>query len=201
MRKILVLLAHPRLDRSQVHARLLPIARNHPAVSLVDLYGEYPDAMIDVPKEQERLRQHDVILFQHPVYWYSTPAILKDWQDLVLEHGFAYGMKGTALHGKAFGQVASAGAPNEDYRKQGSNRAEIRDMFLPMRAMARLCGMTYLEPLVLFEALDAKAEGRLADFTLAYQTYLDTLANPATRFDEFQHRGDLLGVLRSLVGR
>jgi len=41
-----------------------------------------------------------MIVFHHPFYWYSSPAILKEWQDLVLEYGFAYGHEGTALRGK-----------------------------------------------------------------------------------------------------
>ena len=60
-------------------------------VRLHDLYEAYPDFLIDVEAEQALLLEHDVIVFQHPVYWYSSPAILKEWQDLVLEHGFAYG--------------------------------------------------------------------------------------------------------------
>ena len=46
------------------------------------------------------LLDHDVVLFQFPLFWYSTPSILKEWQDLVLEHGFAYGAEGDALDGK-----------------------------------------------------------------------------------------------------
>ena len=60
-------------------------------VTLVDLYGEYPDYRIDIDREQQRLRDHDVVVFMFPLYWYSTPSMLKEWQDLVLEHGWAYG--------------------------------------------------------------------------------------------------------------
>ena len=66
-----------------------------------DLYEAYPDFDIDVRREQELLAAHEVIVLQHPFYWYSAPALLKEWQDLVLEHGWAYGSGGTALRGKA----------------------------------------------------------------------------------------------------
>ncbi len=56
-----------------------------------DLYEAYPDFGIDVGREQERLPAHDVVVFQHPLFWYSTAAILQEWKDLVLEHGWAYG--------------------------------------------------------------------------------------------------------------
>ncbi len=201
MRKILVYLAHPRLDRSNVHAKLVPMVRAHTAVTFVDIYADYPDSMIDVRKEQKRLRAHDVILFQHPVYWYSTPGILKDWQDLVLEYGFAYGQGGTALQGKAFGQVVSTGAPFEDYRKQGANQSELHEIFTPLRTMARFCGMRYLEPLALYHAQDAAEDDRLQNFELAYSTYLDALANAQSGFEDFTRKGDFFGVLRALVGR
>ena len=76
--------------------------RDVDGVELRDLYELYPDFYIDVAAEQEALGRSDVIVLQHPFYWYSTPAMLKEWQDLVLEHGFAYGCRAeTALRGQA----------------------------------------------------------------------------------------------------
>ena len=100
MEKILVLFAHPRVDRSEVNVVLAQAARRVEGVTVVDLYAEYPTFEIDVEREQQRLLAHRVVVFQHPVYWYSCPALLKEWQDLVLEHGFAYGAEGRALEGK-----------------------------------------------------------------------------------------------------
>ena len=84
-RRILVLLAHPSLDRSEANRPIADAIAGIEGVTLVDLYAEYPDFQIDIDLEQQRLLAHDVIVFQHPLYWYSTPAILKEWQDLVLE--------------------------------------------------------------------------------------------------------------------
>ena len=33
-----------------------------------DLYATYPDFFIDIHHEQQLLREHDVIIFQHPLY-------------------------------------------------------------------------------------------------------------------------------------
>ena len=99
VRRVLLLLAHPSLDRSEVNRPMADAVAGIDGITLVDLYAEYPDFQIDIDREQQRLLEHDVIVFQHPLYWYSTPAILKEWQDLVLEHGFAYGSGGTALQG------------------------------------------------------------------------------------------------------
>ena len=87
--KILVLHAHPRLSASVVQRAMLRAIDGLDDVTLVDLYAEYPGLDIDVAKEQRRLLDHDVIVLQHPFYWYSSPAIIKEWQDLVLENGWA----------------------------------------------------------------------------------------------------------------
>ncbi len=81
-RRILVLFAHPSLERSEVNRPLAQATSRIEGVALVDLYAEYPDLAIDMDREQMRLRRHDVVVFMHPLYWYSTPSILKEWQDL-----------------------------------------------------------------------------------------------------------------------
>ena len=99
-KRILVLFAHPALQKSRVNRHLARAVADQEGVTFHDLYECYPDFDIDVRREQDLLLTHDVFVFQHPFYWYSTPAILKEWQDLVLEHGWAYGAGGKALHGK-----------------------------------------------------------------------------------------------------
>ncbi len=130
-------------------------------MTLVDLYAEYPDFAIDVDREQGRLLGHEAIVFLHPLYWYSTPAILKEWQDLVLEHGFAYGSEGKALHGKLFFSALTAGGPEEAYRAEGVNHFTIRELLLPLEQTAIMCGMIYLPPFALFGARNAVDQGRI----------------------------------------
>jgi len=100
-RRVLVLFAHPAFGRSRLNRALLTAARDlaHPP-TIHDLYESYPDVDVDVVREQELLTEHDVIVCQHPLFWYSTPALVKQWFDLVLEHGWAYGSSGHALRGK-----------------------------------------------------------------------------------------------------
>lgn len=130
-------------------------------VTVVDLYAEYPTFEVDVDREQARLLAHDVICFQHPLYWYSTPALLKEWQDLVLEYGFAYGSGATALHGKLFFDALTAGGPEAAYCAQGYNHFTIRELLQPLEQTAALCGMIYLPPFTLFGARTAVDDGRL----------------------------------------
>lgn len=161
-RRVLVLFAHPSPDRSEANRPLAEAAAQMEGVTLVDLYAEYPTFDIDVDREQGRLISHEVICFLHPLYWYSTPAILKEWQDLVLEYGFAYGVGATALHDKLFFNALTAGGPESAYCAAGSNHFSIRELLCPLEQMARLCGMVFLPPLALFGARTAGADGRLA---------------------------------------
>ena len=146
MKKVLVLYAHPRPDRSEVNALLASAAREVEGVTFVDLYAEYPSFEVDVDLEQQRLVEHDVVVFQHPVYWYSCPALLKEWQDLVLEHGFAYGSEGHALDGKVLVNAVTAGAREDVYAKTGRYELSLREYFAPFEHTAILCRMRYLAP-------------------------------------------------------
>ncbi len=175
VRRILLLLAHPSLDRSEVNRPMADAVVDIDGMTVVDLYAEYPDFQIDIDREQQRLLEHDVIVFQHPLYWYSTPAILKEWQDLVLEHGFAYGAKGTALHGKIFFNALTAGGIEAAYRAEGYNHFTIRELLHPLEQTAVLCGMTYLPPFALFGSRSAVEEGRIGRHVADWMRVLKAL--------------------------
>ena len=70
MRRILILFAHPVLERSRVNRRLLAAVRDLAGVTVHDLSEAYPTLYIDAKREQRLLIDHDVIVFQHPFYWY-----------------------------------------------------------------------------------------------------------------------------------
>ena len=146
MKKILVVFGHPAFRRSKINAALRQAVENLDGVSFHDLYASYPDFLIDVPREQALCEGHDIIVFQHPFYWYSTPAIIKEWFDLVLEYDWAYGSGGNALVGKTTFQALTAGGGQESYRADGLNQFTIRELTTPFRATANLCGMDWLPP-------------------------------------------------------
>lgn len=144
-------------------------------VTLVDLYALYPRFKIDVDAEQQRLLEHDVIVFQFPVFWYSTPALLKEWQDLVLEHGFAYGGDSCRLGGKLFLVAATAGAAESDYAKDGLNHFSMRTLLRPLEQMALFCRMQFLPPLVLFSSLQVSGNERVQEHVERYRQVLEGL--------------------------
>ena len=70
MNKILVLFGHPAFKRSSINAALRDAVENLEGITFHDLYGSYPDFLIDVVHEQKLCESHDIIIFQHPFYWY-----------------------------------------------------------------------------------------------------------------------------------
>ena len=143
-------------------------------ITLHDLYETYPDYDIDPDREQALLLKHDIVIMQHPFYWYSCPAILKQWQDLVLEHGFAYGRAGTALSGKAMLSAVTAGGSETAYGPEGLNRHAIAEFLRPFEATARLCRMRWQPPFVVHgtHLLEAADLSRHAE---AYRARLEAL--------------------------
>ena len=94
------------------------------------------------------LEEHDFIILHHPFFWYSTPAILKEWQDLVLEHGWAYGSEGNALKGKHVMNVITTGGMEDAYSREGYNGRTMRELLLPLEQTFKLCKMRYLPPFI-----------------------------------------------------
>ncbi len=81
MKRILINFAHPAKSRSKINNALLAVVDQLEGVTVNDLYANYPDFMIDVKREQALCESHDIIIFQHPLYWYQTPAIMKEWLE------------------------------------------------------------------------------------------------------------------------
>jgi glutathione-regulated potassium-efflux system ancillary protein KefG len=146
MPRILLLFAHPAYERSRVHRRLVAAVQSLPGITFHDLYEAYPDFDIDVRREQSLLLEHDVLVVQCPFYWYSVPPLVKQWEDLVLEHGWAYGSHGKALVGKQWLQMVSAGGSENAYSPQGRNRMSVEALLAPLEKTAQLCNMEWLAP-------------------------------------------------------
>lgn len=174
-RRVLIQFAHPVYERSAVNRPLLEAVRQLDGVTINDLYEEYPTLAIDVRREQALLLEHDVIVFHHPFYWYSTPAILKQWQDMVLEYGWAYGERGDRLRDKVTFNVTTTGGPASAYERGGTNRFTVRELLAPWEQTANLCGMRFLAPFVAHGALRPAADLGLPELVDAYRRVIAAL--------------------------
>jgi glutathione-regulated potassium-efflux system ancillary protein KefG len=169
--KILILFGHPRLRTSVVQQAMLRAIAGLDGVTIRDLYALYPDFAIDVAAEQAALLAHDLIVFQHPFYWYSSPSIFKEWQDLVLENEWAYGPGGTRLAGKYLLSAISTGGSGQAYHHEGRNRYEIEELLAPFNQTAYLCSMAYLKPFVVHAGRRMRPE----DLSAHAESYRDLI--------------------------
>lgn len=185
--RILVLYAHPSNERSRANRALRAAIEGLPGVTLHDLYEEYPNLFIDARREQALAMDHDVLVFQHPLYWYSAPAILKEWQDDVLAPGWAYGEGGERLHGKRFMQAVTTGGYAESYRRGGHAHFTIAELLRPFEQMAHYCGMTCLAPFVL-NAARLAPEAEIAAGAARYRALVERIATgeAGAPFDTFR---------------
>lgn len=152
MRQVLIIYAHPATHKSKINRELIQAVKTLEGVTVSDIYDKYPDFYIQVKQEQQLLAAHDIIIWHHPMYWYSCPALLKEWLDLVLEHDFAYGNSGKALHGKMVFNAVTTGGSADIYSESGRNHYTIPQFLVPFHQTALLCGMRYLPPFVVHGA-------------------------------------------------
>lgn len=159
MKKTLVLLFHPDIDRSRANAAFSRAISEIETVEVVDMHRLYPSGEIDVDCEVRRLLAADRIVLEFPIRWYSTPPLLKAWQDSVLTHMYylAYETEGRLLEGTPIVVVATAGNVPEAYRAGGVNLFPLEELLRPLEATANRCGLPWSPPILLYEAdrLDA----------------------------------------------
>jgi glutathione-regulated potassium-efflux system ancillary protein KefF len=146
---VVVIFAHPYPDRSRANQKLVQAISGLPDVQVRSLYELYPEFDIDVDAEQHALKKSKIVVWQHPMYWYSVPGMLKHWFDKVLARGWAYGDGGTALHGKRCQWVVTTGGDDSAFQPEGMH-AHPFDEFVPhVSQTARFCGMHWEPPIVL----------------------------------------------------
>jgi glutathione-regulated potassium-efflux system ancillary protein KefF len=166
--------AHPYPRRSRAGEALLASVRDLPFVQVRALYELYPDFSIDIDAEQEALRRSRAVVWQHPIYWYSVPPLMKLWFDKVLALGFAYGEGGTELHGKRCQWVVTTGGDVPSYTSTGIHNDAFDSFIAPIEHTARFCGMDFQRPLVLHGAQRA-SERRLRELGSQYRDLLISL--------------------------
>ena len=144
MSKVLVVVAHPDIEKSLANKAIVEKFKTlHPDAEIDELYKLYPNFKIDVKKEQEKLLKADVVILQFPMFWYNAPALMRQWFESVLEHGFAYGSKGKALEGKKLIVSLTTGSPLEAYKEGGMQSYTIEDLTKGFHQLANLCSMKW----------------------------------------------------------
>ena len=164
--KTLILISHPQFEDSGTQQFL-----KTSFYSLDDVKYQVIDELytatgtIDIEKEQNALRDFDRIVFQFPMYWYSSPASLKRFMDDVFTRNYIVAKR--SLKTKELGIVVSLGDAEADFQAGGPEQFTVSELLRPFQAFANKAGMTYLKPFVVnqFGYLDpAQKEKLLVDY-------------------------------------
>jgi putative NADPH-quinone reductase len=181
MAGVILYYIHPGHQHSNANLQMQRAVSVVQNIERVDLYGEYPRFNINIDKEQQRLVAHDVIVMQFPVFWYSGPSLLKEWIDLVLEYGFAYGADGDQLAGKKLMLAVTAGGPEKAYTATGYQNHTLRTFLTPFEQTAALCNMEFIPPYVLYNSLQTESEDLPAQHAEGFVRLIEALRDE--RFD------------------
>jgi glutathione-regulated potassium-efflux system ancillary protein KefF len=167
---VIVLYAHPAPQRAPLMRALAAAAADLPGVLVRDLYELYPDFDVDGPAERALLEGARLAVFLHPIRWYGMPSLMKEWMDVVLTPGWAYGRHGHhggepadhasdegVLRGKGYWLVTTTGSGPEAYRPGGLHGRAFADFLPPFEQAAALCGMDWIEPFVMHGAASVDA--------------------------------------------
>lgn len=168
---ILVISAHPHLQDSRGNKALAHELGSYDHIRFHNLYEQYPDWNIDVEKEQQLLLANDRVVLQFPVFWYSTPPLLKKWFDDVFTFGWAYGPGGTQLQGKEFLAAVTTGGTEKQYRSGGQNAFTISELLRPIQATVTKVGGSYLPAFVLYHVQE-RTDDDLAEQAKAYAKHI-----------------------------
>ncbi len=171
--EVLVIVAHPSLEQSRANQRLMKAALQLPAVQVRDLYALYPDYLIDVAAEQAALSAAKLVVWQHPIHWYGMTPMMKLYLDEVLAFNWAYGPTGIALRGKDVWLVATTGGPEDSYQPASYNRYFFDAFLPPYEQTAALCGMRFLQPMLLHGAHQV-SEAALTEHAAVYAQRLSS---------------------------
>ena len=171
-----LIFAHPYPDRSRANRALLSAVRDLPGVDVRSLYDLYPAFDFDVEAEQAALSRSKIIVWQHPIYWYAPPSLLKHWFDKVLLRGWAYGEGGTALHGKRCLWVATTGGTPAEYSPSGMHGHPFSAFVPAVEQTARFCGMRWEDPIILHgshRVSDAEIDRSAENYRMRLQQLLE----------------------------
>src|SRR6201987_3032734 len=96
------------------------------------------------------------------------------------------GAGGTKLTGKRFLTAITKGAPEAAYGRLGFNFFTIRELLAPFEQSAKFCGMRYLPPFVVHEALRFREKGEIIAYAQAYRHVIEGLRDGIFDLDEIE---------------
>ena len=120
----------------------------------------------DIEAEIRKMEWCDFMLWQHPLWWFGLPAILKGWVDRCFAMGRTYGggrlYENGVFKGKRAMLSITTGGPAEAYAKGGFN-GDINAVLRPIhRGILNFTGFDVLAPHIIYAPVRLRDEQRKA---------------------------------------
>ncbi|MFT4412258.1 NAD(P)H-dependent oxidoreductase [Fredinandcohnia humi] len=132
----------------------------------------------DIVLEQEKISWADYIIFQYPMWWTETPAILKGWFDRVLAYGFAYGPgvyeKGNLRGKKALLSFTTGGKDLTNFGPNSIKGEMSERLFNIQHEKLYFVGLDIVEPFIVPSGVDLVSR---ENFMEQYKSYLLNIEN------------------------
>lgn len=175
--KTLIIVVHPNINNSVANKALKQEVEKHPnKFTIHQLYETYPEGKFDVEKEHELLEQHKNIVLQFPLYWYSSPHLLKKWFDEVFTYGWAYGSTGGKLKDKNFALAITLGG-HESYYSKENGYYTLDEIITPFKAIFKFVQGNYCGYHAMFSITQNISLDDLKDNTQKYVAFLSSFNN------------------------
>jgi len=122
--------------------------------------GKVPE---DIQREQDFIRDSDLLIFIYPIWWTGMPSILKGYIDRVFSYGFAYpevdGELVGLLKDKKAIIINTLGASKEDYASMGMEECLKKTTDV---GIFNFCGIEVLKHIFLYAVPYVSDEERKA---------------------------------------
>lgn len=190
--KVLIVFTHPNTT-SFNHALLDNISaglkQSGHEVKVKNLYAENFNPVLDsddlsqlhqgdiperIAKEQKDLLWADGLVFIYPLWWFTPPAMLKGWFDVVLSNGVAFeysdqGAKGLLKHKKAL-VLITAGASEDYFTENDSLEISYRPL---TDGTLGFCGVEKVSHEIYYDIVNSTEEERAEILKQAEQFGID----------------------------
>lgn len=170
--KTLIINAHPTPEQSHTQSFFKEVVTSLENVSYIELTKNLP--------KLEELLNYQRIIFQFPVYWYSSPAILKQWMDNTFFSG------DSRLSGVELGIVAIFGVSQSQYQAGGKEKYTPSEMLRPFEMLSNHLNMIYLPPFSVFQ-FDYQCDNTRKALLVDYWQYIVGIKQPT-----FKQKGEFL---------
>lgn len=151
--KILIIFAHTFWEDSKTNHALLQNIKDLENIKIHNLSTTYTNGKIDTDKELTLLKDADKIIFQFPLFWFSTPSLLKEWQDRILT-AILYGKNKELLKDKKFQVISTLGGAKSSY--DGHHGVTLEELFKPIYHSFEYLGCKSIKPYAIFDAQNTK---------------------------------------------